>query len=440
MKVIVIGNGVAGNTASAAIRRLSRQADLTIISVETYPHYSACALPQYLAGELRRQKLFLRTSRDYSKDGIKLAFGEKVTRISPENKRVFLDNRSLAYDKLIIATGSQPIMPPIDGINLPGVWALKSLADADQIRHTIARAAVIVGSGPIGVEAGIALSKRGVKVYLIELLSRIMPRIFDETPSSLLQATLEQHGIEVLTGERVTRITGNGKVAGIVTSQHRIECDLVIVAAGMKPNTELAQQTGVDLGRLGGISVTNQMLTNLGDIYACGDCVETEDLVTGNQVLSLLWHNAREQGRVAGHNCCGVPRTYSGSINLTSLDVFGTHAVSVGSTEADSSQHQPVEVVERSGTRSYHRLVLSQGRLVGIQGIGDTWDIGALFYALLRKDNLAELKQFAGGGPILPLLLRDYGVTSYTAARPAAAFSPLQRLRTDQNKAARQPP
>ena len=398
MKVIVIGNGIAGNTASTTIRRLDRQADLTIISEEAHPHYSACALPRYLAGELKRRNLFLRSKRDYSRAGIKIALGQKVIHISLEKKKIFLDSKSLAYDKLIIATGSQPIIPSIAGINLNGVFAFKLLDDA-----------------------GIALSKRGAKVYVIELLDRIMPWIFDERPSSLLRDTLEQHGIKVLTGESVTRIVGTSKVEGIVTSKRQIECDLVVVAVGMKPNTELAQQSGVDIGRLMGISVSRQMMTNRDDIYACGDCVETEDRVTGNSTQSLLWHNAREQGQVAGNNCCGVPKTYSGSINITSLDIFGTHAVSVGSIEAESRQQEQVEVTERSGINSYRRLVLSQGRLIGIQAIGNTQDTGALLYALLQKDRLTELKQLAGRGHLLPLVLRDYGIASYSASRPVVA-------------------
>jgi NADH oxidase (H2O2-forming) len=429
MKVIVIGNGIAGNTASSTIRRLNRQAEITIISEERYPFYSACALPQYLAGELRRPSLFLRARRDYSREGIKVVLGQRVTRISPEDKMVFLDHKSLAYDKLIIATGSQPIMPPIEGINLDGVFALKSLNDADQIRHTATQVAVIVGSGPIGVEAGIALSKKGGTVYVIELLGRIMPRIFDDKPSSLLRDTIEQNGIRILTDESVTCITGNNKVEGIVTSKRHIECDTVIVAAGMKPNAELARQMGVNTGKLGGISVTRQMMTNLDDIYACGDCVEAEDAVTGKPTLSLLWHNAREQGLVAGSNCRGVSRIYPGSINITSLDIFNTHAVSLGSIATDVSQPEPVEIIERSGSKNYLRLILSQERLIGAQAIGDTQDTGALLYAMLRKDKLTEPKQLVGERPLLPLVRRDYGVVGYRASRPLAAKGESSRRR-----------
>jgi NADH oxidase (H2O2-forming) len=405
VKFIIIGNGIAGNTAGSTIRRLNTQADITIISEEVYPQYSACALPPYLAGELRRHRLFLRTRKDYSREGIKLVRGQKVNRISAKDKTIFLDDRSLVYDKLIIATGSRPIIPPIEGVDLEGVFPLKTLSDADRIRHTVARVAAVVGSGPIGTEAAIALSKRGIKVYLVELLNRIAPRVFDDGPASLLRDILEQHGVTVLTGESITRITGNNGVEYIVTSKRRIECDMVILAAGMKPNTKLAQQAGVSIGTLGGISVTNRMMTNVNDVYACGDCVEAEDMVTGNHTLSLLWHNARNQGEVAGHNCCGVSKFYPGSINITSVDVFGTHAVSIGSTEAKVGQHEDIEVIERLSTKNYHRLILSQGRLIGAQFIGDTRDMGPLLYALIRKD---KLRNPAAGSPLLPLILRDW--------------------------------
>jgi len=393
MKVIVIGNGVAGNTASSTIRRLDAQAEITIISEEIYPEYSPCALPQYIAGELGRQNVFLRNKRDYSRERTKTIFGQKVTGISPEDRRVFLDTTSLTYDKLIIATGSKPVALPIKGMNLDGVFNLKSLGDADQIFHYTGNTAVIIGSGPIGVETSVALSKRGRQIYLIEVLNRIMPRVFDETPSSRLRDILEERGVRVLTGEKVISIVGNGKVEGIVTDKRRIKCDMVILGAGMKPNIELAQQSGVNIGALGGIAVTQQMMTNLDNIYACGDCVETEDRTTGEHTLSLLWHNARRQGEVAGYNCSGVPKSYLGSENITSLDIFGVHAASFGSIEAGVNQHQDIEIVERFLGKNYYRLIIAQSRLIGAQSIGDAQDMGALLCALVRRDDLNEIKQ-----------------------------------------------
>jgi len=380
-----------------------------IVSEEIYPEYTACALPHYLAGELRRQKLFLKNKKDYAGERIKTAFGQKVIGINPENKRVFLETKSLTYDKLIIAAGSKPITLPIKGINLDGVFTLKSLDDADQISRYIGNTAIVIGSGPIGIETSVALSKRGMQVYLIEELDRIMPKIFDETPSSMLRSIFEERGVRVLTGEKVTSILGNGKVESIVTDQRQIKCDMVISGAGMRPNIELAKQSGVNTGDLGGISVTRRMMTNLDDIYACGDCVQAEDAFTGEHTLCLLWHNAKRQGEVAGYSCSGVFKSYSGSQNITSLDVFGVHAVSFGRIEAEINQHDGIEVIERRTSKNYYRLIISRGRLIGAQSIGDAQDMGVLLYVLIRKDDLNEIKRAIDAGS-LPLNPSHYKV------------------------------
>lgn len=399
MKIIVIGNGVAGNTVSSTIRRLDSQAEITIISDETCPEYSACALPYYLAGEIEKKNLFLRTDRDYLREGIKTIFDQKVLAINPENKKVSFDTGSLPYDKLVIASGSKPMVPPIKGIGLDGVFSLKSVGDADQILHYGGKTAVVVGSGPIGVETSAALCKRGLKVCLIELLDRLMPRAFDETPSFLLRDILEEQGVRVSTGEKVTAIIGSSGVEGIVTDKRRIECDMVILGAGMRPNVELAKQSGIKTGGLGGIRVTSQMMTNFSDVYACGDCVEAEDMITGENTLSLLWHNAKSQGEVAGYNCSGVARSYLGSQNITSTDIFGIHVASFGCIEADAGQNEDIEVIERFSGKNYHRFIISEGRLIGAQFIGDARrDMGALLCAMMRKDKLNEIKPVMGKG------------------------------------------
>ncbi len=416
MNVLIIGNGVAGNTVGSTIRHLDSQAEITIVSEEAYPEYSACALPYYLAGELERKRLFLRTRKDYSGERIKTIFGQKVLAIDPESKRVSLDSKNLAYDKLIIATGGKPIVPPIKGIGLNGVFPLKTLDDTDQIINYAGKTAVVVGSGPIGVETAVALHKRGLRVYLIELLERVMPRVFDETPSSLLREMLEQEGIEVSTGERVVAISGSDRAEGIVTEKRRLECDIVILGAGVKPNIELAKQAGIEIGGLGGISVTRQMMTNSPDIYACGDCVEAEDMISGEPTLSLLWHNARQQGEVAGYNCSGVDRSYSGSQNITSLDIFGIHIASFGCPQAESSQNGDIEIIEKFGGKNYRRLVIAEGKLIGAQFIGDARDMGALLSLQVRKDNLSEFVKAAG---------RSESPWNYRVARciaPAAKF------------------
>ncbi|MEK7354192.1 MAG: FAD-dependent oxidoreductase [Chloroflexota bacterium] len=400
MKVIVLGNGVAGNTAASTVRQLDKEAAITIISEETFPEYSACALPHYISGEHSRRRLFLRTKKDYATEKIKAILGQKVTTIHPESKEITLDGKSLSYDKLIIATGSRPVIPPIQGVNLAGVFTLKSPADADRIIEGMGKAVVLIGSGPIGVETAIALRKRGLEVYLIEFLDRIMPKIFDVKPSLMLRALLEEKGITVLTGERVNSILGSAKVEGIVTDKRQIECDEVVMGVGMRPNVELAKQAGITIGSLGAIGVNRQMQTNLEDIYACGDCIQTRDMATGKETVSPLWHNAKRQGMIAGYNCAGIAKIYPGSETITSLDVYGTHAASFGRIEAEPNQEEKVTVTERLIGNGYYRLIVSGGKIVGAQSIGNARDMGALLYALIKRENLSKINQIIESKPL----------------------------------------
>ncbi len=400
MNVIVLGNGVAGNTAASTIRQLDKKATITIISEETFPEYTACALPHYISGEHSRRRLFLRTKKDYASEKIKTILGQKVTAIHPESKAIDLDGKSLSYDKLIIATGSRPVVPPIPGVNLAGVFTLKSPVDADRIIEGMGKTVVLIGSGPIGVETAIALRKRGLKVYLIEFLNRIMPKIFDVKPSLMLRNILEEKGITVLTGERVNSILGSTKVEGIVTDKRQIVCDEVVMGVGVRPNVELAKQAGITMGSFGGIAVNRQMQTNFEDIYACGDCVQTRDIATGKETLCLLWHNAKREGVIAGSNCAGIPKIYLGSETLTSLDVYGAHAASFGRIEDDPTQEEKVTVTERSTGSGYYRLIVSGGKIVGAQSIGDAQDMGALLYALIKRESLSKINQIIENKPL----------------------------------------
>ena len=402
MNVVIIGNGVAGNTAASTIRQLDKEANITIVSEEPFVEYSACALPHYIAGEYGRRKLFLRTKKSYSDEKIKAVLGQKVTGIDPKTKQVVLTGgKSLPYDKLVIATGSRPVIPPIPGVNLNGVFTLKSPDDADRILAGMGKTVVLIGSGPIGVETSIALKKRGLDVYIIEFIDRIMPKIFDPKPSAMVKDILEKNGIKVFTGERVTAITGEGKVAGVTTDKRQIACDEVIMGVGMRPNTELAQQAGITLGSLRAIAVDRQMKTNLDDIYACGDCIQTRDMATGKETMSPLWHNAKRQGMIAAYNCCGIHKIYPGSESITSLDVYGTHAASFGRVEADPGLEEKVTVTERvARDGDYYRLIVSDGKIVGAQSLGNARDMGALLYALIKREPLAKINRIVEERPL----------------------------------------
>lgn len=388
MRFVIVGNGIAGISTAHAIRTLHRNASITIVSDEAEPAYSACVLSHYVAGEIGRDKVIIKDFSEYSGNGIQLLLRQNVTDVNVEDKRVILEKGILAYDKLIIATGSKPIIPPSIRPEKDGVFTFKSLTDADRIARWKGRSAVVAGSGPIGLEAAVALKRRGYGVVVVELLPHILPAVFDAYPAGLIKETLEQNGIEVLVEEKLTQILGPDRVSGVTTDKRTIACDTVILATGMKPRGSWVFGK-VKLGGHGGISVNDRMETSLPDVFACGDCVDAKDLITGQAVSSMLWHNARRQGEVAGYNAAGMSREYDGSLNTTGLNLFGLQAVSIGMTGNEVAEG--AEVIEREREGGYQRLILQGSEVVGVQAVNWSEDVGYLLASIARKEKVAGI-------------------------------------------------
>ena len=383
MRFVIVGNGIAGISAAHAIRMISSDALITIVSDEAEPAYSACVLADYIGGELSRENVIIKNFSEYSRDRISLLSSQKVVGMSVEDKRVILEKESLPYDKLIIATGSKPVIPPGITLDKSGIFTFKSLKDADKISRWKGHVAVVVGSGPIGLEAGMALKRKGYQVVILELLSHVLPRVFDEHPAAIIKSLLDQRGIEVLEREKLVEIMGRDSVSGITTDKRTIPCDTVVLATGMKPRGSWVIGK-VDIGKHGGILVSDTMATSLPDVFACGDCVDAKDLVTGRPAPSMLWHNARRQGEVAGYNAAGVSVQYDGSLNVTGVTIFGTQAVSIGIGSSDSLSG--LEVIERKREGAYQRVLLQNSEVVGAQSVNWSEDMGRLLTSIVRKE------------------------------------------------------
>ena len=238
---------------------------------------------------------------------------------------------AIRFDRLVLAIGSRPISPPIRGSERPGVFALKTMADVQSIARHPASRVVVVGSGPIGIESAIGLRKKGLEVTVVRHRYSIAScRGSSMTVFSMCRKILEEHGIHVRTEERVLEIMGEERTTGVATDKSEIPCEMVIMGAGVCPNTELALTMGVSVGGLGGIRTDDTMLTCIDGVYACGDCVESRDIVTRETTLNLLWMNAKRQGFVAGRNCLGDKRRFEGSYSTTVMEMFGSYATSAG--------------------------------------------------------------------------------------------------------------
>ncbi|MDP2718342.1 MAG: FAD-dependent oxidoreductase [Dehalococcoidia bacterium] len=390
-KTIVIGNGIAGYTACCGIKEADPEVAVTLISEEKFPLYSPPALANFVGGEIPRSRMFLKRLKDYKDLKIVTRFGQKVDGIDLEKRLVYTGAAQLDFDTLVVATGSRATVPPIEGIHLPGVFTFKTMADADNIIKYGPKTAVVAGAGPMGIEAAMALKKRGARVILVAT-RWALPRVLDEKAGRLVQEIMERNGVEFITWDRVKSVEGSGKVERVVTEKNIIACDTLIMAAGVKPEVELAREAGIKLGNLGGITVDATMSTGIDGVYACGDCIESHDTMSGEQALNLLWINSRQQGYIAGLNTRGADKKYTGSINIRVLNIFGVSVSSFGVT-ADTSKNRGVEIVEKSEGDNYYRLLLSKGQLLGGQWVGRVRDTGVMI-SLMRKH--ASLDDMAG--------------------------------------------
>lgn len=387
--IVVVGCGIAGDQAAFSAKSADPEARIIIFTQEPQPLYSACVLADYVAGEIPKSRVLLRRPEDYESAGIELLLSKKVMDLSPDRRILHLEDGELSYDKLVLATGSHSFIPPLPGLDKKGVFTLKNLSDADLLREVTGRSAAVIGSGPVGIEAAVALRRRGFAVVLFELLDRVLPGLFDPPIAKSLQTLLVKEGIEVHTGERLLEILGDGRVKAIRTDKGRVPCDLVVLVIGMRPDVSLTKKGGIELGASGGIQVDDAMATSREGVWACGDCIESRDRITGRRGLNMLWHNARWQGNIAGANAGGERRLYSGSMNITTVNIFDSGAATVGALASDIPEDE-AKVIHRKGPWGEFRLVLQGERLVGVQALGRIERVGGLLGILLRGGQIRE--------------------------------------------------
>lgn len=390
--ILIIGNGAAGNSAAEAIRRADPDVSIIMVAREELPEYSACALPDYLSGWVSREQLFIKQWRDYHRSNIGMLAGRDVVRIDTGQKRLVSNREEIRYDRLILATGSRPFIPAVPGHDLPGNFVVKTVADIDAIMAHRPKRAVVVGSGNIGIEVAEALHERDCQVILVEMMEQILPRIFDREPADRILKILAAHGIEVLTGARLAAVNGRNGVEEAIAGERILACDTIVWAAGVRQNVEIVREAGIDIGGLGGIKVDSFLQTSRPGIYACGDCIESIDILTGQPVLSLLWPNAKRQGAVAGLNSIGCQVVYEGAVSMVVEEIFGVPVASMGLT-AQALISEPVQVVEGESHGRYWRLLLVDDRIMGMQAIGETTGLGAIMAMMKNRISVSDFRK-----------------------------------------------
>ncbi len=390
--IVILGSGIAGYSAAHAVKRTNRGVNLTIVSEESDPTYSACVFAEYIAGEIERENLFLRRRDGQVIERSERMPGRKVDRLDLQEKTLGLeDGHKLRFDRLILATGARPIVPKWPGVKRKGVYCLKTLADADAVYQAPGREAVVVGAGPVGLEVAVALQKRGWNVSVIELLETILPKLFSPLQSHLIHTLLERQGIRLLVAERLKKIEGKKRVETVVTDKRTLDCQLVLLGIGMRPEVGLAEGAGLRIGSHGGIAVDQYMRTSHEDVFACGDCVESVDRLSGKPRLSMLWGNAKMQGVVAGLNSLGLGRKYPGALNITTLKLYDATATSVGEVDLVDESHR--EILRHYGEHSSIRLVVRDELLKGIQVVGPRVDMSIFLHMMLSGERLNCLRE-----------------------------------------------
>lgn len=367
-RLVVVGNGMAGIACVEQILKHSSQFEVTVFGDEPYPNYNRILLSSVLAGEKAADDITLNPVEWYSRSGIQLRLGVRITAVDPRAKTVTGDDGSItAYDTLLLATGSTAWLPPISGLDKPGVFQFRTL---DDTRGLIERAApgvkaVVIGGGLLGLEAARGLQVQGCEVTVVHLMSTLMERQLDADAGNYLAGTMEDLGINVLLSRTTTAILGTERVEGVALSDDTcIEADLVVVAAGIRPNVELAYQAGLAVNR--GVVVNDYMETSEPDIFAVGECVEHRGVCYG-LVAPLI-----EQAKVLAATMTGNRGpTYTGTIPASRLKIMGVDVFSAGDWSGQDAE--PVRFEDRA-QGIYKKLTVRGGQLVGMILVGDTSD------------------------------------------------------------------
>ncbi|MCK5844023.1 MAG: FAD-dependent oxidoreductase [Victivallales bacterium] len=350
MKIVVIGGVAAGPKAASRIVRICPDAEVTILEKGEFLSYAGCGLPYYVSGEIKDQKELMATPIGVVRD---TAFFQNVKNVTVLNRTVATaidrkaktvsytsgngDTGSINYDKLVLATGASPVMPPIPGIELPNIFKLHGVEDAEGVKNLLqerkARDAVIVGGGLIGVEMAESLVSTGCRVTIVEMVPHILT-MMDPEMSMLVERYFEQKGVKILTNTKVTGFEGDGKLERVNTTAGLLPADLAILAIGVRPNSKLAVDCGLETGVAGAIKVDQRMRTSDENILAAGDCVEVRNLVTGDPCFVPLGSTANKHGRVAANTVCGLEDSFHGVQGSSICKIFDFSVARTGLCEA----------------------------------------------------------------------------------------------------------
>jgi nitrite reductase (NADH) large subunit len=382
--LVIIGNGMAAARFADELskRALGRYA-IAVVGEEPRLAYNRVLLSSVLAGEVASSDIELKPQRWWEDRGITLRYGCRANAIDTTARIITLaDGNALPFSKLVLATGSLPIKPPLPGMSLPGVITFRDINDIWTMWHRAGTGdrVVVIGGGLLGLEAAYGLAKAGARVTVLHLMDRLMERQLDPAAAAMLKSAVEAKGIEVILNADTAEISGHGIVDGVVLKDgRRIEANAVVVAIGIRPSVDLARNAGLNVNR--GIVVDDAMETSIAGIHAIGECAEHRGLVYG------LVEPAYEQARVLADGLTGGSARYPGSVLATNLKVSGVNVFSAGDFIGAPGTEEII--LSDPGVGTYKKFIIAEGHLVGVVLFGDTAD-GLWYLDLIRSGEPIE--------------------------------------------------
>lgn len=394
MKYIIIGASAAGLACAEQIRKEDKTGDIKIITKEKYLPYSRPSISYYLKGVVSEKDMLLRKPSYYKANRIEIITDTEITAIDRKNKTVKAKRKSFQYDRLCLCTGSKPFIPPME--NVSGKENALTFLDLEATKSVKEKAdsntrAVVIGAGLIGMKAAEGLSKICKSVDVVELSPGILPSILDMKASRLVKKYVETNGrIRFHLGDTVVKAKSRGKTitSVILKSGKELKCDLLILAVGVRPETSLADNAGLEVNR-GMITDAKTLQTSDESIYAAGDCTVSTDMLDGQYKIIALWVNAVQQGTVAGSQMAGGSEIISGSFAVNAIDFYGLRICTCGLINAQGEQYS--DIIKHSENK-YKRLIFEGNRLVGFVLINSSENAGIYTSLIENKTDISSLK------------------------------------------------
>ena len=354
MKVVIVGGGAGGISTASNIRKIDKNIEITVLTRDNNVAYSPCAIPYVLAGKIKSfDDIIMKKPEDYKEKDIDVITEAEVTSVDSNKKVVTYVKEGkeikLDYDKLVLATGGNPFIPPMNGSDLEGVFQIRNIKDGIKVQEWAkdSKNAIVIGAGLIGIEIAFGLKKLGLNVTITEMLPQIVPRSLDKDMADILTNYLELEGINVVLGQPITDLNGEEKVKSACFGDGTcIDADMVILATGVRPELELAKMAGCEIGRWA-ILVNERMETSVEDVYAVGDCVESQDLILGANTISHLGTTTVRQSKTLARTITGRKSKFNPVLNSMVSKVGKLEFGAVGLTTSFAQQNNIKPVVEK---------------------------------------------------------------------------------------------